>query len=148
MNITVDGNAVSNPAQISSNSKTVSNVKGLTVDNAKAELEKSGFTVVCNSPDTSADVVMDQMPMGGAYLEAGSIIYLYTSNEEERQKVPVPNVEGKPLEEAISELRGVGLNVMIDGSGTVTAQNITFGTEVQVGTVITITAKENASGGQ
>lgn len=148
MNITVDGSAVSNPAQISGNSKTVSNVKEITVDNARAELEKSGFTVICNSPDPSTDIVVDQMPMGGAYLEAGSIIYLYTSTDEERQKVPVPNLEGKPLEDAISELRGLGLNVMIDGSGTVTAQNITFGTEVQVGTVITITAKENASGGQ
>ena len=148
MNITVDGSTVSNPAQVSGNSKTVANVKGLAVDSAKAELEKTGFTVVCNSQDPSTDIVVDQMPMGGAYLEAGSMIYLYTSKDEERQKVAVPNVEGKTLEDAISELKGLGLNVMIDGSGTVTAQNITFGTEVQVGTVITVTAKENASGGQ
>ena len=37
---------------------------------------------------------------------------------------------------------------MSDGSGTVTAQNINAGTEVEIGTVVTITARGNASGGQ
>ena len=35
-----------------------------------------------------------------------------------------------------------------DGIGIVTAQSITPGTEVEEGTVVSLTAKENASGGQ
>ena len=150
MNITAEGNAVSNnPVQsVVNNSKSVTNVKGLTVDSAKAELEKSGFAVVYNSSDPSTDIIIDQMPKGGAYLEAGSTIYLYTSKDGERKKVVVPDLDGKSLQEAVESLRGIGLNTMSDGSGTVTAQSIPAGTEAEVGTVVTITAKENASGGQ
>ena len=110
--------------------------------------KKSGFNVVHNSPDPANSMVVDQMPKGGAYLEAGSTIYLYSSTEEERTKITVPNLEGKVLSDAVNELKELGLNVMPDGTGIVTAQNIIEGTEVEVGTVITVTAKENASGGQ
>lgn len=88
------------------------------------------------------------MPKGGAYLEAGSVICLYTSEEEERQKVIIPDLKNKSLQDAVNELKALNLNVIKDGSGTVTAQNLTAGTEVEIGTVVTVTAKENASGGQ
>lgn len=52
------------------------------------------------------------------------------------------------MQDAVNELKALNLNVIKDGSGTVTAQNLTAGTEVEIGTVVTVTAKENASGGQ
>ena len=88
------------------------------------------------------------MPKSGAYLETGSVICLYTSETEERTKVIVPDLENKYLTDATNELKALNLNVMKDGTGIVTAQNLVAGTEVEEGTVITITAKENASGGQ
>ncbi|MBR2289804.1 MAG: PASTA domain-containing protein [Clostridia bacterium] len=141
-NIPQTGSIVQN-----TNNKSVANVKGMNVDSAKAKLEENGFTVICKAEDTSSSIVVDQMPKGGAYLEAGSIICLYTS-EEEKTKVVVPDLKNKSLQEAVSELKLLNLNAITDGSGTVTAQSITAGTEVEEGTVITVTAKTNASGGQ
>ena len=57
-------------------------------------------------------------------------------------------MKNKSLNEAINELKSLNLNAITDGLGTVIAQSITAGTEVEEGTVVTITAKENASGGQ
>ena len=88
------------------------------------------------------------MPKAGAYLEEGSIVYLYTSEEEERKKVVVPDLKNKSVSEATNELKNLNLNFVVDGSGSVILQSITAGTETQAGTVISITAKENASGGQ
>ena len=77
----------------------------MTVETAKAKLQESGFNVVCNAKDVASSIVIDQMPKAGAYLEAGSTIYLYTSQDEERKKVIVPNVETKSLDVAKNELR-------------------------------------------
>ena len=142
-NTSQDGAIVQN-----TNSKTVSNVKGMTVENAKAKLEESGFVVICKEEDISSSIVIDQMPKGGAYLETGSIICLYTSEEEEKTKVAVPDLKNKSLEEALNELKSLNLNAIVDGSGIVTAQSIVAGTETEEGTVIIVTAKTNASGGQ
>ncbi len=142
MNITSGNSGV----QSNNNNKSVTNVKGMTVDSAREKLGESGFNIVCNGDGSS--VVLDQMPRSGAYLESGSTIYLYTVEGEEREKRVVPDVRGKSLSSAISDLRAIGLNAMSDGSGTVISQSTTAGTEVEIGTVITITARENASGGQ
>ena len=130
------------------NNKSVANVKGMTIESAKEKLESAGFTVLYKTEDTNSSIVIDQMPKGGAYLESGSIICLYTNENEERTKVVVPDLRDKPLEDAVNELKQLNLNAIVDGSGTVTAQSITAGTETQEGTVIMVTAKTNASGGQ
>ena len=49
----------------------------------------------------------------------------------------------------INILKSSNLNVVVDGTkGIVTSQSITSGTPVSEGTVVTITVKENANGGQ
>ena len=130
------------------NSKSVTNVKGLTIESAKSKLEESGFSVVYQTEDITSSIVTDQMPKAGAYLEAGAVIYLYTSEDEVRTKVVVPDLKNKSLAQAVNELKSLNLNAITDGSGTVIAQSITAGTAVEAGTVVTVTAKENASGGQ
>lgn len=130
------------------NSKSVANVKGLTIEAAKEKLEEAGFNVIYKSEDVTSSVVIDQMPKGGAYLEEGAIICLYTNEEEERTKVVVPDLKNKSLTDSVNELKQLNLNAIIDGSGTVVAQSLTAGTEVEEGTAVTVTAKENASGGQ
>lgn len=130
------------------NNRAVANVKGMTVDSAKQKLEEAGFAVICRAEDTTSSVITDQMPKGGAYLEVGSTICLYSNENEERVNVEVPDLRGAYIEDAANLLREMNLNVIIDGDGIVTAQNIVAGTEVQEGTVITLTANVNASGGQ
>ena len=129
------------------NRKVVSNVKGLTIANAKEKLESIGFNVVYNSEDIES-IVIDQIPKVGAYLESDSTIFLYSNEEEEREKVKVPDLKNKSLNAAINELKGLNLNSISDGFGIVISQSITAGTEVEQGTVVSITANNNASGGQ
>lgn len=130
------------------NSKVVANVRGMSVDNAKSKLEEAGFNVICEETDADSSVVVDQMPKGGAYLETGSTVCLYTNENDERKKVIVPDLKNKTLSEAVEELQELNLNIITDGSGIVVAQSITAGTEIEIGTVVSITAKTNASGGQ
>lgn len=150
----VTGNtAIANASQGGSlvqntDNRSVANVKGMTADAARAKLEESGFNVICRAEDTASSVIVDQMPRGGAYLEIGSTICLYTNENEERPNIAVPDVRGMYWEDAVNLLREINLNVITDGIGTVTAQTIGGGTEVQEGSVITITANINASGGQ
>lgn len=142
-------NNVQNGAIVyNTNYRSVSNVKGMTADSAIAKLEEAGFNVICRAEDTSSSVIVDQMPKGGAYLEAGSIICLYTSENEDRPNVIVPDLKDAYLEDAVAVLREIGLNAITDGTGIVTAQSIPAGTEVQEGSVVTVTANTNASGGQ
>jgi serine/threonine-protein kinase len=121
----------------------------MTVATAKEKLEASGFNVISKTDDENSSIVTDQMPKAGAYLEAGATIYLYTSEDEVRTSVTVPDVKNKNLDEAVSELKAVNLNVVVDGtSGTVSSQSVTAGSEVEEGTVVTIVIRENNSGGQ
>jgi len=130
------------------NNRAVANVKGMTVDAAKAKLEESGFNVICRAQDSGSSIIVDQMPKGGAYLEEGSTICIYSNENEEKVNVIVPDVRNLYIEDAVIALREMNLNVIVDGDGIVTAQSISAETEVQEGTVISITANINASGGQ
>jgi stage V sporulation protein D (sporulation-specific penicillin-binding protein) len=134
---------------VQTTSKSVIDAKGMTVASAKEKLEASGFNVVSKTDDENSSIVTDQMPKAGAYLEAGATIYLYTSEDEVRTSVQVPDVKNKSLNEAVSELKALNLNVVVDGtSGTVSSQSVTAGSEVEEGTVVTIVIRENNSGGQ
>ena len=93
-------------------------------------------------------MIIDQMPKGGAYLEEGSTICIYSNENEERVNVIVPDLRSLYIEDAVNALREINLNVIVDGDGIVTAQSISADTEVQEGTVISVTANINASGGQ
>jgi len=129
--------------------KTVINANGMTVASAREKLQASGFNVICATDDENANTVVDQMPKPGAYLEAGATIYLYTSSNQERTSVEVPDVKSKSISEAVQELKKANLNVTVDGNkGIVASQSITAGTQALEGTVVRIVVKENTSGGQ
>lgn len=130
--------------------RTVPSVKDLTVTEARQQLGNLGFNVICNSnldPDTT--LVVDQVPKYGIMLDEGSIVCLYTSNEDVRNKTIVPNVKDMTAEQAINSLRSKNLNVQIDGtSGTVVSQDPTYETEVEEGTVVNIVIKDTLTGSQ
>ena len=83
------------------------------------------------------------MPKAGSYLENGSTIYLYTSENDVRTSVTVPDVKGMSISNATSTLQNSNLNVIVEGTtGVVVSQSITSGKEVEEGTIVTIVVKE------
>ena len=122
----------------------VSSVTGQTVASAREKLEANGFEVIVPSGvDESTTIVTDQMPKAGSYLENGSTIYLYTSENDVRTSVTVPDVKGMSISNATSTLQNSNLNVIVEGTtGVVVSQSITSGKEVEEGTIVTIVVKE------
>ena len=129
-------------------SKAVIDVKGLTVASARAKLETNGFKVLVNVADENSTLVTDQMPKSGAYLENCSTVYLYTSDNDVRTSVQVPDIKGLSKDEAVKKLQENKLNVVIEGtSGVVVSQNIS-NAQVEEGTVVTIVVKEQLTEAQ
>ena len=121
----------------------VSDVKGLTVASSRAKLEANGFNVVSLVEDEDTSIVTDQMPKAGAYLEEGATIYLYTSDDEVRTSVTVPDVKGESISSATEILQNSNLNVIVEGtSGVVVSQSVSSGEEVEEGTIVTIVVKD------
>lgn len=129
---------------------SVPNVKDMTVTQAKTHLQNLGFNVICNiAGDPNTVTVVDQLPKFGTSLSEGSVISLYTSENEEHIKVQVPNVKEMTEEQAINSLRSKNLNVQIDGTnGIVISQDPTYETEVEEGTVVHIVIKEELKDAQ
>ena len=130
--------------------RTVPNVKNLTIAEARQQLGNLGFNVICNSDlDPNTTLIVDQVPKYGIGLNEGSVICLYTSNEDVRNKTTVPNVKDMTAKQAENALRSKNLNVQIDGTaGIVVSQDPTYETEVEEGTVVHIVIKETLTGSQ
>ena len=116
--------------------------------NAQVELNRRGLKhrLITGENDATAALVTYQYPAADTVVSGGTTVYLYTSNTA-GSNVTVPDVSGKTAEFARQMLSAAGLNCLISGdaSGTVTAQDIASGTEVQMGTVVTLTC--TAAGG-
>ena len=128
----------------------VPNVKDKTLQEARKILEGLGFSVICNSTlDPNSSLVVDQVPKYGISLGANSVICIYGSNEETRNKTQVPNVKDMTAAEAANSLRSKNLNIQVDGtSGIVVSQEPTYETEVEEGTVINVVIKEKLTDAQ
>lgn len=124
--------------------KILQSVKELTLAEAMNQLKTSGFEVITKTnADPNSILVTDQLPKPGTPLKQGSIISLYTAQDEERGKVQVPNVKDMSIQEAINSLKSKNLNASIDGTkGVVVSQEPTFEKEVEEGTVINLVVKE------
>ncbi len=136
--------------QIDETLRTVPDVKDKTIAEARQQLGNLGFNVICNSEaDPNTTLVVDQVPKYGIGLDEGSIICLYTSDEDTRNKTTVPNVKDMTAEQAKNALKSKNLNIQVDGtSGTIVSQDPTFETEVEEGTVIHVVIKETLTGSQ
>lgn len=124
----------------------LSDVTSKSLTEAKNILEASGFKVILKSSDNDATTVASQYPRSGISLQSGSIICLYTSSGEKEMK-QVPDLKGKTAEQAKNSLHSLNLNLSIEGSGKVISQDILAGTEVEEGTIVTVTLKDEMVGG-
>ena len=116
------------------------NVENKTVAEAQKILENLGFE--CSTSGKSDSIVSKQMPVAGTELIEGSIIKLYTEEDDTRISQTVPNLKGMYLSEAKAELKNKNLNIKYSGSGKITSQDITAGTKVEEGTVINVVLKQ------
>lgn len=122
----------------------VPNLVDKTVAEAKKVLQASGFNVQVNiTTDENTTLVSDQTPKAGIKLEAGATIYLYTAENGVRVSATVPNVKGMTVSAAKAALRAANLNIKVEGtSGVVVSQEPSYETEQEVGTVVSVTVKE------
>ena len=128
----------------SSNSIIVPDVRNKTVSEAEKTLKNAGFTVKTYvNGDPNNLLVADQTPKPGAYLSKNSIIILYGEGSEVSTSVSVPNLKGMNASQATNTLREKNLNINIEGSGTVASQDYATDEQVQEGTIIKVTLKQN-----
>ena len=71
-------------------------------------------------------------------LYANGIVSLYSNEHSNVKTTTVPNVKGMGMLQARSALLSSNLNIQIIGSGSVISQSPGIGTEVGLGTVITV----------
>lgn len=124
---------------------TLPDVKNKTVGEAKKIIENAGFTYNTSSPDDA--IVAEQVPKPGTSLIRGALIKLYSSTNSDRTSVEVPNVKGLTATKAKNSLLNSKLNIKIIGSGKVVSQDPIAGTNVEEGSVITVTLQEELDSG-
>lgn len=121
---------------------------GMTLEDAKTRLSNAGFA--CTTVGDGATVT-DQTPAGGAIVPNNASIILYLGAEKPDTPCTVPNVAGKSASEANKALTNAGLIMRASGattssSGNVHAitQDVSAGTQVPAGTVVTVQFGDNS----
>ena len=99
---------------------TVPDIRNKTVTEAEKLLKQAGFTTKVNiSGDKNSTLVTDQTPKPGSSIPKGSIIVLYTEENDTRVSVKVPDFKDKTLAQAENMAKANNLNITTEGSGTV-----------------------------
>lgn len=119
---------------------TVPNVSSKTVASAREILQTYGFDVEVNiSGDENTSVVSDQMPKSGTKLDKGSMICLYTNENDTRMSVQVPAITGLTVDEARAKLKENHLNIKIEGEeGKIISQEPAANKSVEEGTIVDV----------
>ncbi len=114
---------------------------GLSVTEATKLANSDGFDVTVKGEGTT---VVAQVPAAGSKIPTGGTIVLYTDNDSVEEKVTVPNFVGFSLSDVNYIASYYGVNVSIKGAvssgdSTSSSQDIAEGTQVNPGTVVTVT---------
>lgn len=126
---------------------TVPDIRNKTVTEAEKLLKQAGFTTKVNiSGDKNSTLVTDQTPKPGFSIPKGSIIVLYTEENDTRVSVKVPDFKDKTLAQAENMAKANNLNITTEGSGTVISQSIMVDTAVEEGTIIKLTLSTESDG--
>lgn len=122
----------------------------LTVEEAKAEIEKKGLT--CEIVGEGKNV-LQQVPVTGSTVASGGIVVLYTEQTAQQEYVEVPDMRGYTVNDANYIMSGAGLNFVAEGASTDTGNAVVLtqsqapGTSVPRGTVIELTFGVNDQSG-
>ncbi len=126
----------------------VPDVTGLSVEDATAALDDEGLKAKVlpdrvNSPEDAGDIT-EQSPAEGEEAAEGDTITLTVSKGP--QMIDVPDVTGKDVDDARSELEDAGFEVKVDRpflsfSDTIASQSVDGGDQAPEGSTITIKTK-------
>ncbi|MEU9316537.1 Stk1 family PASTA domain-containing Ser/Thr kinase [Streptomyces sp. NPDC048295] len=126
----------------------VPDVTGLSVVDATAALKEKGLKAKVlpgrvNSPEVAGDIAR-QSPGDGSEAAEGDTVELTVS--EGPRMIDVPDVTGKDVDEATSELKDAGFEVKVDRpflsfSDTIASQSVDGGKQAPEGSTITIKTK-------
>ncbi|WP_030385605.1 Stk1 family PASTA domain-containing Ser/Thr kinase [Streptomyces sp. NRRL S-241] len=129
----------------------VPNLKGRPLEEAKAELTRSGLApgIVTQafSQDIAQGSVISTNPTGGEKRAPDTAVSLVVSKG---RPVPVPSVTGIPLDQAKASLEALGLKVATapeevnapSAAGTVANQSVGAGTQAAAGDTVTLTVSK------
>lgn len=125
-----------------------------TVKQAKAVANEFGFTLKVVGDDSDDTPVVTQTPAGGSYIPAGSEMVIYTGDSTPPESVTVPDLKGMTPDEASAALKEAGLYMKATGASKyytsdtlASSQSAEAGTEVDPGTVVTVTFTDTTGGG-
>ncbi len=114
---------------------------GLDSKQAQQKLKDLGLTAVCNG---DGDAVTGQLPAAGQSVPVGSEIMLYLGQQPEVTQTVVPDFLGMNRKQASDTAAEAGIYILAKGNTeplpnvVVTAQSVPSGTEVPIGTMVTL----------
>ena len=121
---------------------TLHTVTGKTAADAKKYLEEQGFK--CSYDCESTSIITEQIPKAGTQLPEGSIVELYSDETKgSKKRTEVPDLKGMSYSSAKNLLSSKKLNINVVGTGQVISQDPIAGTEVNEGSVVTVTLQND-----
>ena len=124
---------------------TLPDVRNKTVAEARSLLKEAGFNIkITGTEDETKTIVIDQVPKPGVKLINNSTIHLYTSNNNTREVTKVPDFRGMSSGQVVNSANASNLTIVLDGSGTAISQDVAAGTELEVGSIVTVTLQAEA----
>ena len=136
-------NSYSNPSNNSYSTITIPDIRNKTIADAKSILKEAGFNVkITGSEDEDTTLIIDQVPKPGVKLINNSTVYLYTSNNNTRESTTVPDFRGMTSSQVINSAEAANISIVLDGLGTVVSQDVTAGTKVECGSLVTVTLQQ------
>ena len=129
--------------------KTVPNLKGLSVDEAKQKLSENGFS--CRVIG-SGSIVTTQLPVANAVIADGSAVIIYADADPSPGLETMPGLDGMSYADAVQLLSGYG--IFIKSSTAITdaasqrihTQSIESGSAVKHGTIVEVTLLSDDDG--
>lgn len=133
----------SNKTTKKDNTIQVPNLKGKTKAEASKTLEGLGLKVRSDA-DTN-EIITSQNPVAGTKVNNGGTVRIYSDEHKDKVMCEVPDIKGVSFEQAKNMLSSRNLNISYSGSGIVIAQDPTAGTQIEEGSVVTVTLQNKTS---
>ncbi|NLW03221.1 MAG: PASTA domain-containing protein [Clostridiaceae bacterium] len=113
-------------------------VTGMTLAEAAEKLKAYGLKFIVEGPQDEGAMVLDQTPKADFSIPQNSAVILYTEGRPEDNRVSMPNLINKTMDEAITAMKNVGLNIRIRGEGVALRQQYEPGTLLPKGEVVDV----------
>lgn len=127
---------------------TAQDYTGMALDKAQSTAQQDGFQTLVKG---EGETVAAQIPAAGAKIPQGGTVVLYTDAAQAKENsVEVPDLTGLTVSEVNKAAAQNDLNISLsgaadDGTWISRSQNISPGTMVSPGTVITVTFAQDTS---